>query len=220
MRIHDSMKTHCIVQTSLDMTCSMRCSTVKVCDTDRDRLCATLEVWSYWCGQDTELVLVSRFNTDNRVTSKHIRTYIQSCTRAIWWYICFICLDRLYNSLYKTVFREYRHFQSSCRICKTLCVEVRTECYDMSVFCCIGFHTFKYSLCILEYTCTLIQCNIRICGQSSFVPFTIFEVGNITIICRNIAESDATPVNVLFFHNISSSIRMDIFATHFSTLLW
>ena len=80
MCIHDRMKAHCVVKASFDVSCSMRCSTVKVCDTDRDRLCATLEVWSYWCGQDTELIFISRFNTDNRVASEHVRTYIQGCT--------------------------------------------------------------------------------------------------------------------------------------------
>ena len=88
----------------------------------------------------------------------------------------------------------------------TLTVQVRTESNDMSVFCCIGFHAFEYSLCILENTGTFIQYYIRVCGQFSFIPFAILEVGNITIICRDIAESYAAPVNVLFFHNIYSSI--------------
>ena len=47
------------------------------------------------------------------------------------------------------VFRKYRHLQSLCGILHTLCVQVRAEYNDTSVLCCICFHAFKYSLCIL-----------------------------------------------------------------------
>ena len=69
-----------VVKASFDVTCSARCSTVKVADTDRDRFCTAFEVRANRCCKDTELIFISRFNTDNRVASEHVRTYIQGCT--------------------------------------------------------------------------------------------------------------------------------------------
>ena len=80
MCIHNCMKAHCIVQTCFDVSCSMRCGTVKICNTDRDRFCAALEIRSNRCSKDTELIFISRFYTDNRVASEHVRTYIKCCT--------------------------------------------------------------------------------------------------------------------------------------------
>ena len=45
--------------------CSMRCGTVKIADTDRDRFGTAFEVRSNRCGKDTELIFISRFYTDN-----------------------------------------------------------------------------------------------------------------------------------------------------------
>ena len=77
MCIHDRMETHCIIKAGFDVSCSMRCGTVEICDTDSDWFCTAFKVWSYRCGKDTELIFVSRFYADYRVASKHIRTYIQ-----------------------------------------------------------------------------------------------------------------------------------------------
>ena len=76
MSIYDRMKAHCIVQTSLDMACSVRCCPVEITDTDGDRLSAALEIRTNRCGQDPELVFISRLYTDNRVAAKHIGTDI------------------------------------------------------------------------------------------------------------------------------------------------
>ena len=76
MSVNDRMKAHCVVKTSFDMTGTIWCSTVKVADTDCDRLSAAFEVWSDRCGEYTELILAGRFYTDNSVASEHVRTYI------------------------------------------------------------------------------------------------------------------------------------------------
>jgi len=74
--INNSMKAHRIVQASFDMSGTVGGSTVKVTDTDRNRLGTTFEIWSYGSSKYTELILISRFNTDNGIASEHIRTYI------------------------------------------------------------------------------------------------------------------------------------------------
>ena len=58
------------------MACTAWCSTVKITDTDGDRLCTALEVWTNRCGEYTELIFVSRLYTDHCVGTEHIRTYI------------------------------------------------------------------------------------------------------------------------------------------------
>ena len=77
--IYDSVKAHCVVQAGFDVTSSARCGTVEVTDTDRDRFSAAFEVRSNRCCEDTELIFVSRFNTDYSVGTEHVRTKIESC---------------------------------------------------------------------------------------------------------------------------------------------
>ena len=79
MSIYDSVKAHCVVQSGFDVTCSTRCGTVEVTDTDCDRFSAAFEVRSNRCCKDTELILVSWFNTDYGIGTEHVRTKIESC---------------------------------------------------------------------------------------------------------------------------------------------
>ena len=78
--IYDCMKAHCVVKASFDVTCSARCSTVKVADTDRDRFCTAFEVRANRCCKDTELIFISRFNADYSVGTKHVRAKVKCCT--------------------------------------------------------------------------------------------------------------------------------------------
>lgn len=71
------MHTHSIIQSGLDMTCTMRSSPVKICDTDSKRLYASLEVRANRGGKYPELIFVSRFYTDDRICPKHIGTDIR-----------------------------------------------------------------------------------------------------------------------------------------------
>ena len=186
------------------MSCSMRCCTVKVWDFNCDRLCAALEIWSYWCYKCTELIFVSRFNSDNRIASEHIWTDIKGRSWSVRWYISRIGFYYLYDCIYKTVFRKYRHLKSSCGISKSLCVHIRAEYNDASVFCCVCLHTFKYWLGILQNTCTLIQYNVGIFCQASIIPLSIFVIWNISLFGRDITKSYAWPVNLFLFHCNSS----------------
>ena len=162
--IYDSMKAHCVVQASLDVTGSARCGTVIVADTDRDRFGAAFKVRTNRCCKDTELIFVSRFNTDHGVGTKHVRAKIKCCAGTIWRNPCSICLNNLLNSVDKSFLREYRHFKSCCRCSDTLCVQVRTESNDMSVFCCVCLQTLEYTLRILKHTSTLVEYDIRVCA--------------------------------------------------------
>ena len=64
------------------------------------------------------------------------------------------------DSLDKTILRKYWHFQPLGRSFHSFSVQIRTEGDDMSVFCGIGFHAFKYSLCILENSGAFVDHNI------------------------------------------------------------
>ena len=70
------MQTHRIVQTSLDMSGSMRCCAVKITDTDGKRMNAALKVRSNRSYQNAELIFIRGLNADNRRACKHIRTNI------------------------------------------------------------------------------------------------------------------------------------------------
>ena len=100
------------------MTGSVRCRTVKVGDTDGQRLNASLEVRS----QNTELILIRRLYTDDRVAAEHIRTDVQSCTAAVRRYESIVRLNRLGNSFHETLLGENGHLQSCCGRLQTLTV--------------------------------------------------------------------------------------------------
>ena len=61
------MKAHCIVKSGLDVTGSVRCRTVEIGHLDDDGLSAALEVRSYGCNKDPELIFISGLNTDNGI---------------------------------------------------------------------------------------------------------------------------------------------------------
>ena len=104
------------------MTGSVRCRTVEVGDTDGNGLSAALEVRSYRGAQDTELVLIRRLYTDDRIAAEHIRTNVQSCAAAVRRYESIVGLNGLGNSLYETLLGENRHLQSCCGRLQTLTV--------------------------------------------------------------------------------------------------
>ena len=87
---------------------------VIITDTDGNWLCAALEIWSYRCTEHTELIFIRWFYTDYRICSHHVWSDVKCCTGAIWWNVCSICFYYLLYCIYKTLFREYRHFQSAC----------------------------------------------------------------------------------------------------------
>ena len=179
----------------------MRCCTVHIRYADGDRFCSAFEVRTYRSSKDTELILSCRFYTNNRINTKHIRTNIQRCSASIRRYICCICFYNIYNCLYKTIFRKYRHLQSSLRICHTFCVQIRAEGNDFTLLGCISFNSLKTGLCILKYTCTFTHGNHWIVNQSTFIPCSIFIVGNKSLIGWHISKAKVAPVNVFLFHH-------------------
>ena len=80
MCINDSVKAHCIVKTCLDVTCSVGSSTIEVGYSDNDGLCAALEIRTYGCTEDPELIIVSGLNADNGVDTEHIRSKVKCST--------------------------------------------------------------------------------------------------------------------------------------------
>ena len=180
MGINNIVKAHCIVKTSLDISCSMRCGTVKIRNTYSDWFYTAFEIWSNWSNKNSKLILISRLNTDYRINTEHIWADVKSCSASERWYPIFICFYNIKTSLDKSVFREDRHFQTLAGTFHALSIQVWTECNDFSIFCCIGFKSFKTSLCILKYTGTFIHCDGVVCREFSFVPVTIFEICNET----------------------------------------
>ena len=65
------------------MSGSVRCCTVKIRNTDCNWLCATLEVRSYWCNQNTELILICRLYADNSVIAEEGILHLKQCQRSI-----------------------------------------------------------------------------------------------------------------------------------------
>ena len=183
------------------MAGAMWCCAVVIADTDRDRLCAALEVRTYRSGEDAELILICRFYADNCVASEHVRTNVKSCTGAIRRNVSFICSYSLNDCVYETLLREYRHLQSLTGTLHTLSVQIRAERNDVSVFRCVSFHTLKTGLCVLQNACTLGNRYHRIGGQNALIPCTVFIICYKTLVGRNIAETDAAPVNIFLFHD-------------------
>ena len=122
MSSYDSMKTHGIVKTSLDITCSMRCCSIKIRNLNNNRFCTTLEVWSNWCYKDSELIFISRLNTDNITSCKHNWSDVKCSTTSKRRNPVFISLYNLFNSINESVFRELWHFKSCSTIKHTLSV--------------------------------------------------------------------------------------------------
>ena len=104
------------------MTCSVRCCAVEVCDTDRDRLSAALEVRADRCTERAELVLGCRFHTDNRVCTEHIRTDVKSCAGTIRRNEISVCCNQLCDRVNEALLRELRHLKSCCGVHHTLSV--------------------------------------------------------------------------------------------------
>ena len=143
------MKAHCIVKTSLDMTCSVWCCSIKIWNLDCKWLSTALEVWSNRCCKYSELIFISRFNTYNWIASEHIWTDIKWCTWTIRWYPVLISSYCFSNSFYELIFWEYWHFKSSTRICHSACVHIWSENNCVTILCCVCLHTFKTWLWIL-----------------------------------------------------------------------
>ena len=105
MSISDSIQTHSIIQTSFNMTSTMRSCTIKISDTNFDWFSATFEVRAYWCSKYTELILICRFYTDNRVCTHHVWTNIKACTMTIRRNKVFVCFYNFFYSFKETTFR-------------------------------------------------------------------------------------------------------------------
>ena len=154
--ISNSIEGHSIVETCFDMTSPMRSGTVKVGHTNRDWFSPTLEISTYWCSEDTELVFIRRFNTDNRVGPHHVRTNIERSTSSIRRNKVLVGLNSFNNSFYKALFIEWRHHKALCRIMEALSIKVWAENNNTTILSIISLHAFKYSLCVLENTSTFV----------------------------------------------------------------
>ena len=95
MCINNVEKAHCIVKTSLDITCSVRSCSVHIRYSYCNRLSAALKVRSYRSCENSELILCCRLNTDYRITSEHIWSDIKRSTASVRWNICRISLNCL-----------------------------------------------------------------------------------------------------------------------------
>ena len=184
------------------MSGAVRRRAVKVRDTNRDRLRAALEIRSYRSGKDAELVLFRRLDADDCAASEHIRTDIQCSAAAIRSDPCRIGADNFLDCFDPLVHRIDRHLQTLAGILHALCVEVRTERDDVSVFCRVSLQTLETGLGILQDACTLGDDDLVIVCQDTFIPCSILEVGNETIVCLLVTESQRRPVDILLLYHI------------------
>ena len=115
--------------------------------------------------------------------------------------------------IYESIFRKYRHLKSLRRISHSLRIQVRAEHHDMSVLGGICLQPFKTSLRILQHTGALIDHNIRVGSQHTFIPCSVCIIGHIPLVRLYITKSKVRPVNILllhlsippFFHHCSQS---------------
>ena len=121
------------------MACAARCCTVEVRNADRNRFDAVLEVRADRRAEEAELIFVSRFDADDRVSPKEIRTQVESAAAFKGRNIILIGPDDFVDSFHEHIFRNRRHFQAFCRVHQTFCVLVRTEGDRAAVFGFIGF---------------------------------------------------------------------------------
>ena len=77
-------------------------------------------------------------------------------------------------------------------------IEVRAEGNDTAVFRCICFHSLKDSLRILEHASTFIHRNVRVIDKRSSIPFSIFIVRHIPLVCLYIAKPEISQ-SIFFF---------------------
>ena len=187
--IYDGIKAHGIVQAGFDMPGSVRSCPVKVRYTDGQRLCAAFEVGTNRSTEDTELVFICRFYTDNRIAAKHVGTDVQSGAGTVRRYISSIGFHNRNNGVYPFILGEYRHFQSLAGIFHTGCVQIRAEGYNMAVFCSVRFQTFEAGLGILQDAGTLIDHNIGIGGKRTLIPCSIFIIGYKSFVSLDISKS-------------------------------
>ena len=191
---HDRMQGHCIVQTSLDVTGSVRSRTIEVRNTNNNGLSTTLEVRANGSNKNSEHVLVSRLNTDNGVVTEHVRADVESCSGTIRRYPVSIRCNNFLNSLQETLNREYRHLQTLTGISHTLCVQVRTESNNLAILSSVCLQTFETGLRVLQNTSTFVHGYGMILGQGTIIPLTIFIHGDVAIIGFHITKADIAPV--------------------------
>lgn len=92
-------------------------------------------------------------------------------------------------------------FPTFCRIHHARRIQIRAKGNDTSIFCRIRFHSLKYSLCILKHSGTFIHYNVSILCKRSLIPFSVFIICNISLICLYIFKSYICPVKIFLFHN-------------------
>ena len=182
---------------------------VKIRHTDCQRLDTALEVGTYRGRKYTELILVRRLHTDNRIDTEHIGTDIQGSPGTVWRYICGIRLHRLRHRIHKTIRLKLGHLHPGRGIHHALSIQVRPEGHDPSVLCRISFQPFKDCLRVLQDAGTFVHGNVRIVNEGTRVPRSVLIIGNIPLIGLHIPKAQILPVNLLFLHQylLHSSIR-------------
>ena len=200
MSLNTCIKAHCIVKTCLNVACSVRCSTVKITNFNHVRFKSALIIRTYRHDDDAELVFIRRLNPDNRTGREHVRTDVESSSRAVGRNEISVCLYYLVNSLYEFILRERRHLKTLSRIIHALSVEVRTEAYDIAVLCCVRLESFKAGLGILQNAGTLAHNYHRVSGEAALLPFSILVVTDITLVSYTVFKTDISPVDVLLCH--------------------
>ena len=201
MSINYSMKWHSIVKTSLDVTSSVRSCSIEITYSYSNSLLATLEVWSNRSCEDSELILLSRLNADNFIWTKHKWSDIKSCTASERWNPIFVSKNYLIYCIKESLLREYSHLKSLACIHHSLCVKVRTECYDMSIFCLICLKSFETRLWIMKNTSTLTHLYCMIWSNYSIIPFSILKIRYIAGISLYITKSKTSPIDIFLSHN-------------------
>ena len=197
---HDGMQAHGIVQTCLDIAGSARRRTVKIADTDGQRLYTAFEIRSHGSTEDTELIHIRRLYADDGIHAEHIRADIQRRPASIGRHIRRIGGHSLRHCIHEMLFREHRHLKASGGILHPLPVQIGTECHDMPVLGSIRLQSLKDRLGILQHARTLIQYNIGIFDKGSLVPTAVFKIGDISFLRLNISKIKIAPINVFLFH--------------------
>ena len=196
MGCDNGMKTHGIVQPSLNIPRSVRRCPIEIADTDGQRFCAALEIGAYRGTENPELVFVRRLHPDHGIAAEHVGTQIKGGSAAIGRDVGRIGLHHLCNRVQETLSGKHRHLQPPCGGLHALRIQSRTKRNDMSVICSIRFQPLEYCLGILQNPRAFVQYNVCVLRKDALIPCPVLIIGHIPFFRLHISEAKIAPINV------------------------
>ena len=84
----------------------------------------------------------------------------------------------------------------------------------MSIRCLVGLEALEYRLGILQYACVLAHDDLVVGNERAIIPLAVLIHGNVSLVCYVIAESEITPINILFCSHSCLLLLLIVFIIH------